>query len=198
MNETPNPPSESTAATSVEDAVKEAKMGAGWLIAMGILTVLFGGFAIATPFCTGTAAAMVLGWIVLFAGVLHFAHAFKAKNWGGGLLAAFLGFLAVACGLFMLVKPLKALLALTLLLAIYLVVDGISRIALSIQLKKLPGWGWTLFGGIVSIVLGIMIWRQWPFSAAWVPGTLIGIHLIFAGWAILFMGLAARKAAQSG
>ena len=93
-------------------------------------------------------------------------------------------------------RPGAALVTLTLFLAAYFVVDGIFEIIEAFDLKPIQGWGWMLFGGIVSILLGIMIWRQWPVSGAWAIGILFGIKLIFAGWAMVGIGTAGRPSGR--
>jgi len=103
--------------------------------------------------------------------------------------------LTLLVGLYMVVRPGLALATLTLVLAIYFFVDGIFEIIEAFDLKPLNGWGWMLFGGIVSILLGIMIWRGWPEKSMLFVGILVGIKLIFAGWAMVGIGAAGRSVA---
>ena len=100
--------------------------------------------------------------------------------------------LAVLAGLLILVNPLFGLASLTLMLAIYFVVEGIMVAMLGFKLKPAKGWGWTLFSGVVTFFLGGLIWSQWPISGVWAIGTLLGIHLIFDGWAEIAVATAAR------
>jgi len=106
----------------------------------------------------------------------------------------FLGYFAPIV-LIVLILLVVALATLTLVLAAYFVVDGIFEIIEAFDLKPIKGWVWMLFGGIVSILLGFMIWREWPFSGAWAVGILVGIKLIFAGWAMVGIGAAGRSVA---
>lgn len=163
------------------------------LMILGILTVLFGFFAMMTPLMTGVAIAMMIGFLLIFAGVARTVFAFKAKSWGTGILVFLLGLLTLVAGFYMVTRPGVALTALTLFLAAYFVVDGIFEIIEAFDFKPIDGWGWMLFSGIVSIILGIMIWRRWPASSAVVIGILIGIKLIFAGTAMAAMGWAGRR-----
>ena len=123
--------------------------------------------------------------------------AFKCQSWGKGILVFALGLLTLLVGLYMVVRPGLALATLTLVLAIYFFVDGIVEIIEAFDLKPLKGWGWMLFGGIVSVVLGIMIWRGWPDRSLLFVGILVGIKLIFAGWAMVGIGAAGRSVAST-
>ena len=85
---------------------------------------------------------------------------------------------------------------LTLVLATYPFVDGVFEIVYAVRLRPIKGWGWTLFSGIASLALGIMIRRQFPVSGMWAVGTLAGIHMIFAGSSITALSRAARSDAK--
>lgn len=86
---------------------------------------------------------------------------------------------------------------LTLLLAFYLVLEGVTEVLLAFQMRPVAGWGWTLASGVAALVLGAMIWNQWPVSGAWAVGLLVGINLLFTGSSLLGLGMAARNAGQS-
>ena len=82
------------------------------------------------------------------------------------------------------------------LLATYSILTGALTAILGVQLRPIKGWGWRLFSGIAALVLGIMIWRQFPVSGMWAVGTLAGIHMIFGGSSIASVCGAARRAAK--
>jgi len=81
------------------------------------------------------------------------------------------------------------------LIAIYFLVDGISEIIAAFKIKPDQGWGWVLFNGIIAVLLGFMIWRQWPVSGAWAIGILVGIHILMTGWSMIILGTGARRVA---
>ena len=81
-------------------------------------------------------------------------------------------------------------------LAMYLIFSGISEAIMAFQVKPNAGWGWALFSGIMSVILGAMIWSQFPLSGAWAIGILIGARLIFSGWTLFMFGMTARSAAK--
>ena len=91
----------------------------------------------------------------------------------------------------------RFLASITLILVAYLVATGLFEIITAFQIRPAPGWGWELFNGIVTLLLGIMLWRQFPLSGAWAVGVLFGIKMIFSGWAFVFIGRAVKLAAQN-
>lgn len=163
------------------------------LLILGILTVILGFFAMMAPGMAGLTVVLMIGIVLIIAGVARTLFAFKAKSWGKGILVFLLGLLTLAAGFYMVTRPGVGLVSLTLFLAAYFVVDGIFEIIEAFDLKPIDGWGWMLFSGVVSIILGIMIWRRWPASSVVIIGVLIGIKLIFAGTAMAMMGWAARR-----
>ena len=173
----------------------EAKKNAGLLIFLGILTVIFGVLAIASPFITGVAVAIFVGSMLILTGIAQLVHAFKARMWGIGFWGSVIGLLSIAAGVYMMIRPGVGLAALTLLLAIYFLVDGISEIIAAFRIKPDQGWGWVLFNGIIAVLLGFMIWRQWPASGAWAIGILVGVHILMSGWTMVILGTGARKVA---
>lgn len=163
----------------------------------GILTVILGIFAVMAPMIAGASVALVVGVLVLAAGIARTAWAFQADSFGKGVLKFLLGGLTIICGLMMIGRPLFAAGLLTILLTAYFIVDGVFELIAAFQLRPESGWGWLLFGGIVSLVLGIMIWRQYPLSGMWAIGVLLGIKLIFAGLEMMMIGSAARGLAAA-
>jgi uncharacterized membrane protein HdeD (DUF308 family) len=106
-----------------------------------------------------------------------------------------IGGLTLLCGIALVANPLFASGVLTILLTVYLILDGIAEIAAGFQLRPQAGWGWLLFGGIVSIWLGLMIWSQFPLSGAWAMGILLGIKLFFIGLIMVAGGSTVRSMA---
>ena len=176
--------------------VQEVKSGTGMLIVLGILTAILGFLAMGAPLMTGVAVAVMVGIFVIIGGIARTIFAFKADSWGKGILAFVLGALTLVCGIVMVARPLFGLASLTLVLAAYFLIDGIFEIVTAFKMKPAAGWGWMLFGGIVSAILGFMIWRQWPVSGAWAIGILVGIKLLFVGMEMIFLGSAGRTAVK--
>jgi uncharacterized membrane protein HdeD (DUF308 family) len=100
-------------------------------------------------------------------------------------------------GLYFLLHPLIGVAAFTFALAVFFVVEGVFDLVAYFQARNAAGSGWILFDGIVTLILGLLVWRQWPSSSLWVIGTLVGISMIMTGTTRLMMGLSARRLAHS-
>jgi uncharacterized membrane protein HdeD (DUF308 family) len=175
--------------------IEEANKNSGLLIFLGIMTVVFGILAVGAPLITGITVAVMVGFLLLFMGVARVFHAFKAQSWGAGIWGFLVGLLAAAAGLMTIFRPMAGLMSLTLFLAAYFFVDGVCEIIAAFKIKPDQGWGWVLFNGIVAVLLGVMIWRQWPVSGAWAIGILVGVHILMSGWSMIILGTGARRVA---
>ena len=169
----------------------------GWLLALAILMIILGVMAIATPVYATFAVQALLGWILIIGGIAQGVHAFMVKSWGGFLFELLSALLYLAVGALLLVNPVEGALALTIVLAAFLVVEGIFKIIMAWRVRGHPRWGWLLASGILSLILGALIWAEWPSAALWVIGLLVGVHLLFTGWALLMLALAARAWRQA-
>jgi hypothetical protein len=123
------------------------------------------------------------------------SDAFRRPSTASGFPRTVIGLLGVAAGLLMVSRPLIGLVTMTMLLAVYFLVDGLSEIIAAFKIKPDRGWGWVLFNGIIAVLLGLMIWRQWPVSGAWAIGVLVGIHILMTGWSVIIFGTGARSVA---
>ena len=196
MTAAPVPASNPGEATMTDGRwLAEAKKNAGLLIFLGVLTVIFGVMAIAAPMITGITVAVFVGFLLLFTGIMRIVYAFKSGQWGSGIWGTIIGLLGAVAGLLLIFRPMVGLLTLTLLLAIYFFVDGISEIIAAFKIKPDQGWGWVLFNGVIALLLGIMIWRQWPMSGSWAIGVLVGVHILITGWTMIVLGTGARRIA---
>ncbi|MBT8468506.1 MAG: DUF308 domain-containing protein [Deltaproteobacteria bacterium] len=174
------------------------KQHAGVGMAVGILVVVAGLLALLSPLVAGLSIAIAVGVLIVASGVSRLFLAFKMGSFGHGLLVFLLGLLSILIGGYMLARPGMALATLTLVLATYFAVDGGFQIIWAFRLRPIKGWGWALFSGVVSLALGIMIWRQFPMSGVWAVGTLAGIQMVFGGSSVASVCSAARRAATDG
>jgi uncharacterized membrane protein HdeD (DUF308 family) len=169
----------------------------GWLLALGILMIILGALAIGAPVVATIAFQFALGWILVIGGIAQGVHAFMAQGWQGFLFELLSAILYLVVGVLLLVNPVEGALALTVVLAVFLIVDGIFRIIMAMRLRDHRGWGWLLASGIMSLILGVLIWAEWPASGLWVIGLLVGIQLLFTGWSLVMLALAARAWRQA-
>jgi len=176
--------------------VEGIKQNSGWAIAIGVLSVITGFLAIMTPYIAGLSVTVVVGALLSINGVSQLIFAFKTGSIGKGLLTFVLGLLAIGVGLYMMFNPGMALLTLTLLLAVYFFVSGISEIIGAFKMKPVKGWVWASISGLASLVLGVMIWLQIPASGVWAVGILTGIRMLFGGMWVIAIGRGVRGAAE--
>ncbi|WP_394173744.1 HdeD family acid-resistance protein [Thalassotalea litorea] len=166
-------------------------------MAVGILIVILGILAMVAPMIAGMSISVMVGLILLFAGIVQIVFAFKAQSFGSGLLKFLFGGISLLGGLFMMVMPAMGLMTLTIVLLAYFIVEGIFTIIIAFQYKPQRGWGWMLFSGIITLVLAWMIWKSWPVSGAWAVGILVGVRLLFSGFSIIFTSMATKQLSQS-
>jgi uncharacterized membrane protein HdeD (DUF308 family) len=169
----------------------------GMSIVWAILLIVFGFLAIALPFATSWGVVLVIAWMIVFSGGFQFIHAFQSHGVGHILWKLLVAVLYLIFGIYFLLHPVLGVAAFTLALAVFFVVEGVFDLVAYFQARALPGSGWILFDGIVTLVLGILVWRQWPSSSLWVIGTLVGISMIMTGTTRLMLSLAARRLVHS-
>ena len=171
----------------------ELRRNWGWFLALGIVLIVLGTIAIGSAFLMTIASVFFFGWLLIIGGVLEAIHAFwREKGWGGFFLDLLTGILYVVAGWMMVTNPKESALLLTLIIAMFLVFEGVFRIVAALT-ARYPHWGWVLFNGAISLLLGISIWRQWPYSGLWVIGLFIGIEMLLNGWSLVMLSLAGRK-----
>jgi len=164
-----------------------------WSMVWGLLMVICGVLAIAVPLATSVGIVVLLAWLILFAAVAHLIFAFHSHSVGGFLWKLLLAVLYGFTGVYLLMNPVVGVASLTLLLAFFLLVEGILEIVLYFNIRRVAYAGWVLFDGIITLLLGLLIWAQWPSSSAWIIGTLVGISLMFSGISRLMLSLAIRQ-----
>lgn len=171
-----------------------------WFLLLGILLIVLGIAALAHAWLATIATALVFGYFLLAGAALHLVGAFFTQCWGGFFLSLLAGVLYLAAGFIIVNHPGEAAILYTLLLAVFFFVEGLFR-AVAAVAGRFHNWGWVLCSGLITMLLGILIWRQWPVSGLWVIGAFLGIDLIFSGWYLVSLGLSVRQlpvAAVSG
>ncbi len=153
-----------------------------WLSAIAVFMIVLGIIAIAFPLFATIASTLVFGWVFIVAGIAQIIYAFQSKGIGKFVWKLILGALYLLAGIIVMVNPLEGVLAFTLVLGITIFVQGMIQVILAFQMRRISSnWGWILASGIVGIICGIFVWSSFPFSAAWLIGTLIGVNLLFDG-----------------
>jgi uncharacterized membrane protein HdeD (DUF308 family) len=172
------------------------KKNARLAVIIGIIMLICGFLAIGSPLAAGLSVTIFVGAMLIVGGISQCFLAFQAGAFGKGLLIFVVGALTAVAGFYLFNQPLAGLASITIFLAVYFVVTGIFELVSAFQIRPAEGWGLMLFNGIVTLVLGIMIWRQFPLSGAWAVGVLFGIKLVLSGWSLIFIGRSVRGAAN--
>jgi uncharacterized membrane protein HdeD (DUF308 family) len=163
----------------------------GWLLVLGISMVILGTIALfITPAATlGT--VLVLGWLLVVSGVVETIQSFRVRRWSGIFLHLIGGVLGVLVGLLIVTHPLAGALATTLLFASFFTVIGLFRLVAAIRLK-FPNWHWAAVDGVITLVLGLLLWMDWPVSGLWFIGFAVGVSLLLRGWSYIMFAIAVR------
>ena len=172
------------------------RRNAGLTVASGVVLVVAGLLAILSPFVAGLSITIMVGAMLAVSGISQCFLAFRAGAFGRALVVFIVGVLMTIAGVYMINQPVSGLATLTLILMAYLIASGILEIVVAFQLKPADGWGIELFNGAVTLVLGVLLWRQFPLSGAWAIGILFGIKMLFSGWAFIFIGRGVKKLAS--
>ena len=163
------------------------------LMMLGVALIIFGLLTLTVPFYTSIALTTIIGVLLLASGIAYSIHAFFDKKWSGFFLSIAIGIVSGIAGLLLIFRPIAGVLTLTLLLGVLLVIQGIVKIIMSFKINHMQGWFWVLLNGIISLLLGIFIWKGWPGTASWVPGLFVSIDLMLAGWSMIFISVSEKK-----
>src|SRR6185312_2275617 len=168
----------------------------GWYLVEGIVLVALGVGAVLIPVIATLAVTLVLGWILLMSGVIGLITTFRATGAPGFSWSLISGILGVIVGLLLLGWPFRGTLSLTAVLIAFLLIEGIATILYALEHRRglFGRWGWLFASGIVDVILAVILVISLPGAALWALGLLVGINLIFGGWALIIMALFARGA----
>ncbi|MEM6714002.1 MAG: HdeD family acid-resistance protein [Cyanobacteria bacterium P01_C01_bin.147] len=173
----------------------EVKKATGWLIALSILMILTGILAIAMPGISSVTFALILGWLLLFNGVVRIVKALQSKPIRGFWWSLIVGILYIISGLIAVFNPVEAVLTLTWLFGFMLLFEGIVTVISAFVNKTGRSLSWLLgLDGLITLILGILVLSQWPTSAIWLIGLYIGISILMSGISLLVVAWSTRRA----
>ncbi len=182
---------------NAKDIVEKIEENWGWFLVLGIVLLIGGMILIAAPLASSIAVTLLIAAVLFVGGLVQIYQAFKARGTSGFLWSLVIGIIAVIGGIVIYANPLAGTFALTLVIAAVFIAQGVSQLLLAFKVRPREGWFWVAIAGAVSVVAGIMIWFDLPFSAAWALGLIAGISVMFNGWSYIALALAARAAKQS-
>jgi uncharacterized membrane protein HdeD (DUF308 family) len=166
------------------------------ILFLGITFLILGTAAVLLPFVSTISVVFAAGVILIISGILEVMQALNEKLARRKVLHFLLAAISIFLGIVFIFQPSLSALMITLLLAAFLIMSGIFKIIISLAIEQ-KYWVWLLINGLISLLLGVLIYLQWPVSGLWVIGLFIGIDLIFNGWALIMLALAVKKECQS-
>ena len=177
---------------AVRDAIKRYSL---LYLVQGVLLVAGGILAVVYPVVSSVAVIVLLGWLLIISGLVQGISLLGARQVPYFWLQLISVILGVLIGILFLRDPGQGLLTITLLIIVFFMIEGISKIVFALTIRPFPNWGWVLASGVVGIVLSLILWASLPVTAIWLIGLLLGIELISVGAAITYLAWQVRRSA---
>jgi uncharacterized membrane protein HdeD (DUF308 family) len=183
-----------SAAQVMREAMREkVKRHSLWYLIQGGLMVLAGIFAFVYPLLSSVAVVFLLGWLLIISGIVQGISLIGSRHVPHFWLQLLSIVLSVIIGLMFLRDPKQGLLTLTMLLIVYFMVEGISKVIFSLTIRPFPNWVWVLASGLIGILAAVYLWSSLPVTAVWLLGLLLGLLLISEGAALGYLAWRVRK-----
>ncbi|MBV9642757.1 MAG: DUF308 domain-containing protein [Verrucomicrobia bacterium] len=163
----------------------------GWLITCAILSLIVGLLALSSPLLFSFLIVQLLGVFALVSGIISLLVAIFGKDVAPRGFNAIFALVRIGAGLALLSCVRSGLNLITLIFAVYLIVEGIFGIFGAFKMREHSGRIFMLINGIVTVALGLMVYAHWPSGSAWILGLFFGINLFFNGLSQLMLGLSA-------
>jgi uncharacterized membrane protein HdeD (DUF308 family) len=175
---------------AVRDAIKRYSL---LYLVQGVLLIAGGILAVIYPIVSSVAVVVLLGWLLIISGLVQGISLLGARQVPYFWLQLISVILGVLIGILFLRDPGQGLLTITLLIIVFFMIEGISKIVFALTIRPFPNWGWVLASGLVGIVLSLILWASLPVTAIWLIGLLLGIELISVGAAITHLAWQVRR-----
>ena len=179
--------------SSLGAAVEEVRGKWGWFVALGVGLILLGVVALANLLLATVATIFYIGAMMLIGGIVEIVHAFQVKTWGRFFYWLLSGIFYAIAGVVAFYNPVLASAALTLLLAAMLVVAGIFRIGIGFAARPESGWGWIVATGVITLLVGILVYAAWPGNSLVLLGAILAVDLLFQGIGFISFGWMLRS-----
>lgn len=165
-----------------EIEINHQPISSRWMTGISVVMCLLGLFAITFPFFATIASTLFFGWLFVFSGISQVVYAFHSRRSNHFFWQFGLGISYFLSGVFLVSNLLEGVLAITLILGITIFIQGVIQVLMAFKIRRrYSKWIWILASGIMGIIFGIFIWSNFPFSAAWVIGVLVGVNLFSDG-----------------
>ena len=165
----------------------------GWFLALGIIYVIGGLAAIILPVSSTIAFTLVIGIFLVISGVVQVIQGFQMRDWQGVTWHILMGIVSIVGGGYAVWNPLAGAIAITLVIAVTFIVQGVAQIMLGMRVRPADGWGWVVTAGVVAILAGLALLFSLPVSGLITLGTFAGIAMLFSGNTYIYIAMAARR-----
>lgn len=159
---------------------------------LGIVLILIGIAALSTVLNPSAAPAALIGWLLILAGIAEVVHAFRTLRSDGFLFHLISGLTGLPIGLLTVTHPGAGAVPWMLVMASFFTVIGLFQ-AMSAFWLRFPNWGWMVFEGIVTLVLGSVMWTAWIWLIPWFLGFAVGLSLMLRGWSLVMLAQGLRR-----
>ena len=177
----------------IAEFAQGVKKNWGLILFMGVLFIICCIVAISYPLFITGGVVLMLGWVILVSGVFRFVDAFATMKQGGFIWKIMGSLIYKLAAIFILKFPLTGAVTLTVTIGMFFIIEGISKTAFAAEIKPFKGWRWSMFDGVLTIIFGILVLAFLGNAALWLVGLLVGIKLLFAGWDLVYLGLALKR-----
>jgi uncharacterized membrane protein HdeD (DUF308 family) len=167
------------------DTVRQKR---GWFVAMGLASIVLGVLAIVLPYAATILTTVVVGWLIVLAGVTEGYHALENRGWAGAGWELVSAAVQMIAGFLLVFFPLVGKLALIVVVAAYFFAQGVLKLIRASQHRWVKGMGWLVFDGFLSMVLGIIMIAGGLGTAIRLLGLLVGFHLLAGGLSMVIIG----------
>ena len=175
-----------------DNAIMQLKKNWAWYMTGGVVFIALGTLAVVFSLLTTILSVLYLGIFFIIVGIFEGLHALTISRWGSFFLHIILSIFYIIGGLFFITNPASSALSLTLFLGIFFILSGSLKIIFSLITTTAHN-GLLFCNGILTLILGILIWYEWPYSGLWIIGTLVGINTIMTGWMLIILSLTAKN-----
>jgi uncharacterized membrane protein HdeD (DUF308 family) len=165
----------------------------GWFIALGVVLLLLGILALGDVVAVTVASTIFIGAAFMIGGIVQVIHAFATKGWSAFLIYLVGGIVTVIGGFLIMQEPVRGSIVITLFLTVAMLVSGVMRMVIAFRHREIKNWWLLLLSGLVSMLLGLMLFMSLPWSGLWVLGTLVAVELLLQGGTWLQFGLSLRR-----
>ncbi len=174
------------------------EIGQNWgtFLGLGLILVLLGAGIIGSAYYATFFSVILFGFFLIAAGIIQIIQSFMARKWSGLFLSLLLGVLYIVTGFLCVTRPETTAIGITFWIAAFCFIAGLFRMLYS-AIMRFDQWGWVFFNGLVTFILGILIYSDWPVSGLWVIGLFLGIDMILTGWSWILLSLSAREHVKS-